>query len=166
MMLRMSPEAKERATPPDGGRTFVTQQQIRFGDVDPAGIVFYPRIYDFIHRAFEELWDVHVGERYYYLIREKRVGFPLVHSEVDFVSPLYFGDRPIVRISCFKLGRTSLGLRYCYFVDERLCLEARMTTVSVRLDDLEKFEIDAHYRQKFEDILEPSAENAQPDDAS
>lgn len=156
----MTSEPKQRSAPAQSGRTFVTQQQIRFGDVDPAGIVFYPRIYDFIHRAFEELWDVHVGERYYYLIREKRVGFPLVHSEVDFVSPLYFGDRPIVRISCFKLGRTSLGLRYRYLVDDRLCLEARMVTVSVRLDDLEKFEIDPEYREKFADILEPEAENA------
>ncbi|MEO0651226.1 MAG: acyl-CoA thioesterase, partial [Planctomycetota bacterium] len=127
----MTPDAKQREVPAESGRSFVTQQQIRFGDVDPAGIVFYPRIYDFIHRAFEELWDVHVGERYYYLIREKRVGFPLVHSEVDFISPLYFGDRPIVRVSCFKLGRTSLGLRYRYSVDDRPCFEARMTTVSV-----------------------------------
>lgn len=156
----MVPEPKQREAPPHGGRTFVLQQQIRFGDVDPAGIVFYPRIYDFIHRAFEELWDVHVGERYYYLIREKRVGFPLVHSEVDFVSPLYFGDRPIVRISCFKLGRTSLGLRYRYSVDDRLCLEARMVTVCVRLDDLEKLEIDPEYRDKFASILEPEAEGS------
>jgi 4-hydroxybenzoyl-CoA thioesterase len=151
-----------RPTPPipageplrGAARSFVTQQQVRFGDVDPAGIVFYPRIFDFVHQAFEELWDVHVGERYYYLIREKRIGFPLVHSEVDFQSPLYFGDRPIVRITCFRLGTTSLGLRYRYLMDERLCLEARMTTVCVALDGLEKFPIDENYRAKFAEILE------------
>ena len=141
-------------------RTFTCQQQVRFGHVDPAGIAYYPRIFDYVHEAFEELWDVHVGERYYYLLGEKRIGFPLVHSEVDFKHPLHFGDRPIVRITCFKLGRSSLGLRYVYRVDDQVCLEARMTTVCVDLDRLESRQIDERYRQKFREILEPDAEDA------
>lgn len=136
------------------GQIFTCQQQVRFGDVDPAGIVYYPRIYDFIHAAFEEVWDVHVGERYYYLIREKRVGFPLVHSEVDFKNPLYFGDRPIVKITAFKVGTSSLGLRYRYEVGDKLCLEARMTTVCVHLDTLDSFPFKDEYRAKFAELLE------------
>ena len=44
-------------------RAFVTQLQVRFGDVDPAGIVYFPKIYDYIHEAFEDLWNVHMGVR-------------------------------------------------------------------------------------------------------
>lgn len=139
-------------------RPFTCQQQVRFGHVDPAGIAYYPRIYDYIHEAFEELWDVHVGERYYYLLGEKRIGFPLVHSEVDFKKPLHFGDRPVVRVTCFKLGRSSLGLRYVYRVGDDVCLEARMTTVCVDLDKLESRAIDERYREKFREILEPGGE--------
>ena len=69
-------------------KTFTCQQQVRFGDVDPAGIVYFPRIFDYLHGAFEELWEVHVGARYYHLLLEQRIGFPLVHSEVEFKSPL------------------------------------------------------------------------------
>lgn len=133
---------------------FTLQQDVRFGHVDPAGIVYYPRIYDYIHESMEELWDVHVGRRYYYLITDDDLGFPLVHSEVDFKHPLRFGDRARVRITCFKLGRTSLGLRYQYFLDERLCVDARMTTVCVRLSTLETLPIPDNYRAKFEEILE------------
>jgi 4-hydroxybenzoyl-CoA thioesterase len=140
--------------------TFQTQQQVRFGHVDPAGIAYYPRIFDYVHEAFEELWDVHVGERYYHLVGERRIGFPLVHSEVDFRSPLHFGDRPIVTITCFKLGRSSLGLRYRYTLDERLCLEARMTTVCVGLDDLKSREIEPFWRERFSRILEIEEEEA------
>ena len=67
---------------------FKLQQKVRFGDVDPAGIVYFPRIYDYIHEAFEELWETHVGARYYALLLERRMGFPLVHSEVSFTAPL------------------------------------------------------------------------------
>ncbi len=76
-----------------------TVLQVRFGHVDPAGIVYFPRIYDYIHDVFEEVWEKHVGQRYYHLLLERKIGFPLVHSEVEFTSPLRFGDRPIVRVN-------------------------------------------------------------------
>ena len=63
---------------------FSTVVPIRFGHVDPAGIAYFPRIYDYIHEVFEDVWDVHVGERYYSLLMNQRIGFPTVHSEVIF----------------------------------------------------------------------------------
>ncbi|MBI1381962.1 MAG: acyl-CoA thioesterase [Planctomycetaceae bacterium] len=147
----MAPSAPTR-------RSFQTQQQVRFGHVDPAGIAYYPRIFDYVHEAFEELWDVHVGERYYHLLGERRIGFPLVHSDVDFSSPLRFGDRPIVTVTCFHLGRSSLGLRYRYDLAGTLCVEARMTTVCVELDTLKSLDIPAPWRTRFEQILERPGE--------
>src|SRR6185295_1125417 len=134
---------------------FTTVQKVRFGHVDPAGIAYFPRIYDYIHEAFEELWEAHVGVRYYSLLGERRIGFPLVHSEVDFAHPLRFGDRPTVRVTCFKLGRSSLGLRYVFKLDEQVCIDARMTTVCVHLEDMKSFVLPEHFRQRFEAIMEP-----------
>ena len=130
------------------------RQKVRFGHVDPAGIAYFPRIYDLIHRAFEELWNEHIGRRYYELISADRIGFPLVHSEVDFEHPLRFGDRPQVTLSCFELGRSSLGLHYVFRVDGRVCVDARMTVVCVRLDDLASTPIPPEYRARFEELLE------------
>ena len=135
-------------------KSFVTQIQVRFGDVDPAGIVYFPKIYDFIHQAFEELWDVHVGRRYYHLLGEEHLGFPLVHSEVDFKHPLHFGDRPLVRVTCFKIGTSSLGLHYLVSLDDVLCVDARMTVACVELGDLKSVPIPESYRVRFEEILE------------
>lgn len=134
---------------------FTTVQKVRFGHVDPAGIAYFPRIYDYIHEAFEELWEVHVGARYYELLGQQRLGFPLVHSEVDFAHPLRFGDRPLVRVTCFQLGRSSLGLRYEYKLDETLCVDARMTTACIDLDTMKSRPIPDDYRQRFEAIVEP-----------
>lgn len=139
---------------PGTAKSFVTQIQVRFGDVDPAGIVYFPKIYDFLHQAFEELWDVHVGKRYYHLLGEEQLGFPLVHSEVDFKHPLHFGDRPLVRVTTFKVGRSSLGLHYRVLLDEVLCVDAHMTVVCVELEDLASREIPEAYRLKFEELLE------------
>jgi 4-hydroxybenzoyl-CoA thioesterase len=135
-------------------RSFTTRLQVRFGHVDAAGIVYFPKIFDYIHEAFEELWDGHVGKRYHHVLGEERLGFPLVRSEVDFRSPLRFGDRPIVRVTVFKLGRSSIGLHYRFHLDDVLCVDARMTVVCVKLDGLVSTPVPPAYRVKFEEILE------------
>jgi 4-hydroxybenzoyl-CoA thioesterase len=135
-------------------KAFTTQMQVRFGHVDPAGIAYYPRIFDYIHEAFEELWEVHLGVRYDHLIHQRQLGFPLVHAEVDFTKALHFGDRPIVRVTCFRLGRSSLGLRYRYSTDDEPCLDARMVTACTHLPTMRSTPIPAEFRARFEQLLE------------
>ncbi len=134
--------------------SFTTVIQVRFGHVDPAGIVYFPRIYDYLHDVFEELWEQHVGERYYRILCDQKVGFPLVHSEVDFRAPLRFGDRPIVRVTCFRLGRSSLGLRYVFEIDGKVCVEAKQTTACVELTTMKSFPMPDAWRKRFEAIQE------------
>jgi 4-hydroxybenzoyl-CoA thioesterase len=133
---------------------FVTELKVRFGDVDAAGIAYFPRIYGYLHEVFEELWERHVGLRYPELILGRRLGCPLVHSEVDFRSPLRFGDVARVRVTCYRLGRSSLGLRYV-FSTGRECLDARMVTTFVHLDTLEPLPLPDEFRTKFQAIHEP-----------
>ena len=135
-------------------KTYKTSILVRFGDVDAAGIAYYPRIYDMIHRAFEEMWGGHMGIHYYDLVARDGVGFPLAHSEVDFKSPLRFGDRPTVEITCFKVGRSSLGIHQIFSVGERVCVDAHMTVVCVELEGLVSTPIPDAYRAKFEELLE------------
>lgn len=134
---------------------FETEFQVRFGHVDPAGIVYFPRIFDYLHDVFEELWEHHVGQRYYHLLLERKLGFPLVHSDVRFDAPLRFGDRPRVLVTSFKVGRSSLGLLYRVFLAEKLHVEARMTTVCVDVRTMESVPMPDDFRAKFEAIREP-----------
>jgi len=135
---------------------FETEFQVRFGHVDPAGIAYFPRIFDYIHDVFEELWEQHLGQRYYHLLLEQNIGFPLVHSTVDFRKPLRFGDRPKALVTCTRLGRTSLGLRYRFLKDETLCVDAHMVTTCVRLDTMAPMLIPEPFRRAFQEIREPT----------
>lgn len=135
--------------------SFDTTFQVRFGHVDPAGIVYFPRIFDYLHDIFEEVWEAHVGTRYYHLLLEEKMGFPLVRSEVDFAHPLRFGDRPLARVTCFRLGSTSLGLRYRISMDDLVCVDARLVTVCVNTERMEPLPIPAAFRARFEAIYEP-----------
>jgi 4-hydroxybenzoyl-CoA thioesterase len=59
-----------------------------------------------------------------------------------------------VRVTCFKLGTSSLGLRYLFTVGDTVCVDARMTTVCVELETLKSFEIPGAYRARFEALME------------
>ena len=133
---------------------FETTFQVRFGHVDPAGIAYFPRIFDYLHDVFEELWEEHIGQRYYHLLLNQHIGFPLVHSDVDFLKPLRFGDQPLVRVTCFRLGRTSVGLRYRMYKQDDLCVDARMVTACVDPRTLSTRAIPSEFRTAFESILE------------
>ncbi len=133
---------------------YSTVIQVRFGHVDPAGIAYFPRIYDYLHDVFEELWEKHVGQRYYHLLLERKIGFPLVHSEVEFSEPLRFGDRPVVTVTCFKLGRSSLGLRYVFRLADRVCVDARQVTSCIDLDTMQPVEMPHEFRSRFELLQE------------
>ncbi|HEY5718249.1 MAG TPA: thioesterase family protein [Motiliproteus sp.] len=136
-----------------GGACFTTHHLVRFSHVDPAGIAYFPRIHNFIHESFENLWEEYIGVRYYHLIQHQQIAFPMVHSEVEFLHPLRFGDRPVVKVSCFKLGRSSLGLRYRFEVNDTLCVDASTTTVCINTASAKSIPIPDAYRPFFERIM-------------
>lgn len=141
-------------------KAFETEIQVRFGHVDPAGIAYFPRIFDYVHDVFEAVWEEHVGARYYHLLLEHRIGFPLVHADVDFRRPLRFGDRLRVAVTCFKLGHSSLGLRYRFHLADEVHVEARMITACIQSDTMKSIAIPESFRRRFELLLEPGARAA------
>jgi 4-hydroxybenzoyl-CoA thioesterase len=95
------------------------------------------------------------------LIAGRRLGFPLVRSEVDFRAPLRFGDRPSVRVTCFRLGRSSLGLRYVVSKAGATCVDARHVTACVELDALRPIALPGEFRARFQAIHEPLEDRAE-----
>ncbi len=136
---------------------YETEVKVRFGDVDAAGIAYFPSIFDMIHRVFEDMWEFHVGVAYSDLIKRQGLGFPLVHTDVDFKSPLRFGDCARVVVACEKLGRSSLGLRYQFFLGEVLALDAHMTTACIDMARLKSCVIPDMYRDSLTALMEDQA---------
>lgn len=111
---------------------FEFEKKVRFGEIDQAGIVYYPRFFNFYHLAMEEFFEEAVGTPYPEIIKGWKVGFPTVHVEADFTVPLQFGDVTVISLSIVKLGRSSVRMRYrVRRHDGVLCAEAQLTTVCV-----------------------------------
>jgi 4-hydroxybenzoyl-CoA thioesterase len=122
---------------------------VRFGDIDHAGIVYYPRFFHYVHVAFEEMFGTAGYRR---LLDERHIGFPAVHVEFDFVSPLRYGDSIEIAVSKEKLGRTSVTLRYdvTRVGDGANVARAKVTTVAIDLRTFSPVPVPDDLRALFE----------------
>jgi 4-hydroxybenzoyl-CoA thioesterase len=107
---------------------------VRFGDCDPAGIVYFPRYFDFFHQAMETWFPAELGFGYDEFVRVRKLGFPAVHSEADFERPSRFGERIAVHLRVTKLGRSSIAFAYEVHGDDGRRATGRSVCVVMDLD--------------------------------
>ena len=129
-------------------RPFVFTTAIMFHDVDAAGTAYYPRLVDFCHCAFEAFFNERIGPSYSKVIAGG-VGFPTVHFEVDFVSPIRHGDRIEIEVGIKQIGRTSIALAYEARRGRTVLFRAKNVVVVVDLKAMTKQPLNARMRAKF-----------------
>jgi 4-hydroxybenzoyl-CoA thioesterase len=132
----------------------IVQQTVRFGDVDGAGIVYYPRFFNYFHVAFEDFFTRNAGVPYDQILSKERVGFPTVHVETDFGIPLRHGDAIEVEMTVSKIGKSSFTSTYRVLRGGKLCARAEITTATVDLDQMQAIPIPDKYRAALEKIRE------------
>jgi 4-hydroxybenzoyl-CoA thioesterase len=134
---------------------FRSTLKIRFGDIDRAGIVYYPRFMHYFHVALEEFFAGELGIEYHTVVDTHRIGLPTVHLESDFSRPFSYGDNIEVEVRILKLGRTSVTFGYRVFKegedDPRIV--GHNVTVCLDMDNFQKMEFPTWLRQSFEKQL-------------
>jgi 4-hydroxybenzoyl-CoA thioesterase len=131
---------------------FRSQLKIRFGDIDHAGIVYYPRFLHYFHVALEEFFGQALEIDYCVLLDKHRIGLPTVHLETDFKRPLRYGDQIEVEVSVLKIGKSSIRFGYRAFkMDEKEPFtEGYNVTVCLDMDNFKKMDVPDWLRQRLE----------------
>ncbi len=131
--------------------TFRTRMPVRFGDEDHVGIVYYPRIFHFLHVAFEDFFNEQ-GIAFRELFEVDRLGFPMAHVDADFKSPLRLGDVLEVDVWIEKVGDASVTFQYRgrRSGEDALAVTACMTVVCIDLTTFRSRPIPPRYRKLFE----------------
>ena len=91
--------------------SFSVRLPVRFQDVDAGGVLFFGRIYDYCHQAYEEFWGTQGVDRATFFAGAE-ILVPIAHSEADYRRPIRHGDRVEVRLDVTRVGRASFTLRY------------------------------------------------------
>ncbi|MEM7164319.1 MAG: thioesterase family protein [Planctomycetota bacterium] len=113
---------------------YVTCIPIRFADVDAAGIVYYPQFFDYYHCAFEEMFGDTTGTAYADWLTQRRRGFPTVHVEADFTTPLEYGQTLQIAITVPRIGGSSLDYQFVARTERGTAAQALITKVCIDMD--------------------------------
>ena len=127
---------------------FKTKILVRFGDLDGAGIAYYPNLVNFLHEAFEDFFAGHVGRPYPEVYREG-IGFPTVKVEMEFLSPVQYGDQVEIAVTVEKVGRSSVHILYEGAVDGRPVFRAHNVGVVVDMRTFKSMALPPWLRERF-----------------
>ena len=136
--------------------TFQTSILVRFGDLDAAGIAYYPNLVNFLHEAFEDFFAGHVGRPYPEVFRDG-IAFPTVKLEMEFLSPVHYGDHVDVDVTVERVGRTSLQVRYEASVARRPVFKARTIAVVVDMRTFKPTPLPPSLRERFVAGMDPGS---------
>jgi 4-hydroxybenzoyl-CoA thioesterase len=126
-----------------------TRLSVRFGDCDLAGIVYYPRLFHFLHVAFEDFFATCVKVKYRDVLQ--RVAFPAVHVEADFRAPLPYGCDVLVTCRVYRVGSSSAEFSFDARRDDGArAFAARIVVVAVDPRTLRPIPLPDDVRQAFE----------------
>ena len=103
-------------------------RRVVFGDVDMAGWMHFPRVFDFVEDAEHE-WMRSLGVT---IISREEGGWPRARVECDYRAPMKFGDAIEVRLGVERVGSSSLTLVFEIFRGGECTASGRI--VAVRVD--------------------------------
>jgi 4-hydroxybenzoyl-CoA thioesterase len=96
---------------------------IEWGDCDPAGIVYFPRFFEYFDACTNALFE-RAGLPKHEMIEKYRIlGIPLVEARARFIVPSSFGDSVVVESCVTEWGRSSFSVQHKLFRGEMLAVE-------------------------------------------
>ncbi len=135
--------------------SFRTRLRYRFGDIDEAGIAYYPKLLHYCHCAFEDWWSDALQHPYPRLLHDDKLGLPAVKLEVEFYAPVRYGDEPWVHVAVLRLGTSSVEFAFWMTRgdDPKPLCRARVLTAAVDMDTMQKRALPEVWRTKFQKHL-------------
>lgn len=88
---------------------FAVTRRVSWGDCDPAGILYTPRVFDFCTEAIERWYAGPMGADWPTMNRRDNMGSPTVHAECDYLAPMPPGLELSVRVLVAKVGTSSIN---------------------------------------------------------
>ncbi len=94
--------------------------RVEWGDTDAAGIVYSPNFYKWMDQAAHYYFES-IGFPLSRLVRDEKIGIPLLESKCNFQRPLYFEDEVIIHTTIEELRDKVVHFRHEFYrKDEKI----------------------------------------------
>ena len=117
--------------------SFEHRETVRFGQVDAAGIVYYPRLHEMLSNTVEAWFTEVLEAPWQRLHGEENRGTPIVRTECTYIRASRLGERLVFTLDVVRLGRSSFDLAIVARCEGEVRLEAQVRHAFVQLRPLE-----------------------------
>lgn len=125
---------------------FITKRKINFYDCDPAGILFYAKIYEICHSVYEEIiQSFNLNENYW---ENDDYVVPIIRSEATYHKPFVYNSFATIDLIVENISSSAFKLAYnCKNEHGELCVEVKTTHVFVDKKSWKKKQIKDEVRE-------------------
>lgn len=97
---------------------------VEWGDCDPAGIVYYPRFFEYFDACTNALFEKAGFRKAEMLKKYGLLGIPMIDTRGQFYAPASFGEVVVVETRITGWGRSSFQVEHKLYKGEVLAAEA------------------------------------------
>lgn len=137
---------------------FTIRRKIRFGQSDPAGIVFFPEFFRMFNDVFEDWMRIGLEVDFAAQFRDHKRMFPLVHVAADFKEARMMGQNLDLTLVLTGLGRSSIRYTIVGHDDGLEILRADCVTCIASKETQKSVPLPGDMREKMERYLEKCEE--------
>jgi 4-hydroxybenzoyl-CoA thioesterase len=121
--------------------TFDMPVRIRFAHCDPAGIVFFPQYLVLTNALVEDWFTECLGIDYAHMIRQRRIGLPIVKLDCEFSRPSRMGETVTLSLSVNSIGRRSIRIGIVGHCQDEVRFKAHQVLVTTSLETGQSIDI-------------------------
>jgi len=137
------------------GAPFLHARKIRFSHCDPAGILYFPNVFDFVNAAVEDWFDSGLGVPFHEFHMVRRMGNPVVSTDCSFLHACRFGEEIVLELSPTRIGRSSMEIGISVKVGGEERMRLRHKTAMISMDSFRAIEIPPELRARAMQLLAP-----------
>ncbi len=119
---------------------FIYNRTVRFQDTDAAGVVYFANVLGICHETYEESLEASSINIKNFFINPS-VAFPIVHTSVDFLRPMFVGDKLLISLIPQKIGVEKFEITYEITVGEVIVAKAITRHVCIDVSTRSKQEL-------------------------
>ncbi|MFA6597928.1 MAG: acyl-CoA thioesterase [Ignavibacteriaceae bacterium] len=129
----------------------VSKTRIDFFDADAAGVMFYGKVFELCHSAFESF--ISSQKKYKEYFSSQEYAFPIIHTEASYFFPLIPGEEVNIEISLGEIKNSSFSLLYqIKKAGGEIAVEAKTVTVSVEKKKWQKIALPPFVKELLQTI--------------
>jgi len=127
--------------------TYIIKRKVLFGDCDPGGIVYTPRISHFVVESILEFLSYRLGGKAERKMIEMGILPPARSMSMEFIKPMTWDDELDIHVTVKELRNSAVVFSVTADVKGDVTFKAELTQVCVSLENKRPIEIPKRLRE-------------------